>query len=123
MRLPGAAQLAPARRRASGDWAKPARSCCALAAARSCLWSWPALADRGMEAPEVSRCHAPPGESLPIGALALAIFTGGAGLATLPQDLWQADDTVAGCAVQSPEIAAEPFLGTGRFFGMSYPNG
>lgn len=62
-----------------------------------------------------------PGETLRVSALALAMFAGGAGLVTLPQDLHQAD--AAGCAVLAPEIGAEPWVRTELFFGMSRPDG
>jgi hypothetical protein len=62
-----------------------------------------------------------PGESLRVGALALAMFAGGAGLVTLPQELQQTD--AAGCAVLAPETGAEPWIRTELFFGMSRPDG
>jgi len=63
-----------------------------------------------------------PGESLRVGALALAMFAGGAGLVTLPQEFHQADDA-AGCAILAPETGAEPWIRTELFFGMSRPDG
>jgi hypothetical protein len=63
-----------------------------------------------------------PGESLRVGALALAMFAGGAGLVTLPQELHQSDDA-AGCAILAPETGAEPWIRTELFFGMSRPDG
>jgi hypothetical protein len=63
-----------------------------------------------------------PGESLRIGALALAMFAGGAGLVTLPQELQQSEDS-AGCAVIAPETGAEPWIRTELFFGLSRPDG
>lgn len=63
-----------------------------------------------------------PGESLRVGALALAMFAGGAGLVTLPQEAHQSDDA-EGCAVIAPETGAEPWIRTELFFGMSRPDG
>jgi len=63
-----------------------------------------------------------PGESLRVGALALAMFAGGAGLVTLPQELHQSEDAV-GCAIVAPETGAEPWIRTELFFGMSRPDG
>lgn len=63
-----------------------------------------------------------PVESLRVGALALAMFAGGAGLVTLPQEMRQSDDA-AGCAVIAPETGAEPWIRTELFFGMSRPDG
>ena len=63
-----------------------------------------------------------PGESLRAGALALAVFAGGAGLVTLPQEFHQADDAT-GCAILAPETGAEPWIRTELFFGMSRPDG
>lgn len=63
-----------------------------------------------------------PGESLRVGALALAMFAGGAGLVNLPEELRQADDA-AGCAVIAPETGAEPWIRTELFFGLSRPDG
>lgn len=63
-----------------------------------------------------------PGESLRVGALALAMFAGGAGLISLPQELHQSDDA-AGCAVIAPETGAEPWIRTELFFGLSRPDG
>jgi hypothetical protein len=63
-----------------------------------------------------------PGESLRVGALALAMFAGGAGLVSLPQEMRQSDD-VAGCAILAPETGAEPWIRTELFFGMSRPDG
>jgi hypothetical protein len=62
------------------------------------------------------------GESLRVGALALAMFAGGAGLVTLPQEMRQSDDA-AGCAILAPETGAEPWIRTELFFGMSRPDG
>lgn len=63
-----------------------------------------------------------PGEALRVGALALAMFAGGAGLVSLPQELHQAEDA-AGCAVIAPETGAEPWIRTELFFGLSRPDG
>lgn len=63
-----------------------------------------------------------PGESLRMGALALAMFAGGAGMVTVPQELHRSDDA-AGCAILAPETGAEPWIRTELFFGMSRPNG
>lgn len=62
------------------------------------------------------------GETLRVGALALAMFAGGAGLVTLPQELHQASDA-EGCAILAPETGAEPWIRTELFFGMSRPDG
>ncbi|MEZ4561846.1 MAG: DUF3574 domain-containing protein [Thermomicrobiales bacterium] len=62
------------------------------------------------------------GESLRIGALALAMFAGGAGMVTLPQEMHQPEDA-AGCASIAPEIGAEPWMRTELFFGLSRPDG
>src|SRR5688572_6662216 len=63
-----------------------------------------------------------PGESIRVGALALAMFAGGAGLGTLPQQAHQSED-VAGCAILAPDTGAEPWIRTELFFGMSRPDG
>jgi hypothetical protein len=56
--------------------------------------------------------------------LALALFAGGAGVASVPVALGQAEEAaIQGCALSAPEIAAEPWLRTELFFGTAKPDG
>jgi hypothetical protein len=56
--------------------------------------------------------------------LALALFVGGAGIATIPAALGQTEsDATQGCALVAPEAAAEPWIRTELFFGTAKPDG
>lgn len=84
--------------------------------------SQPVVVNRGMEYDVESLFSLIPGETLRAGALALAMFAGGAGLISPPQEQHQAADA-AGCAVIAPETGAEPWIRTELFFGLSRPDG
>lgn len=58
--------------------------------------------------------------------LALAMFMGGIGMATVPASLAQTEsepESIQGCALVAPEVEAEPWIRTELFFGMSKPDG
>ncbi len=56
-------------------------------------------------------------------ALALAMFVGGAGAATIPNALAQGETTIQGCALVAPAVDAEPWVRTELFFGTARPGG
>lgn len=59
-----------------------------------------------------------------IAGLALAMFMGGASVASVPAALSQADaGGDQGCALLAPGIASEPWVRTELFFGLSRPEG
>ena len=66
------------------------------------------------------------GELGRVAGVALALFAGGVGIASVPSAVGQTDtaETVSqGCALVAPEVEAEPWLRTELFFGMSKPDG
>ena len=59
-----------------------------------------------------------------IAGLALALVTGGVGVATVPAALAQSDaELVQGCALVAPGAEAEPWVRTELFFGTAKPDG
>ena len=64
------------------------------------------------------------GELARAAGLALALFAGSAGMATVPAALSQTESTgVQGCDLIAPEIEAEPWVRTELFFGTARPDG
>jgi hypothetical protein len=58
-----------------------------------------------------------------VAGLALAMFVGGASVASVPTALSQTETGDQGCALLAPGVESEPWVRTELFFGLSRPDG